>query len=205
MTEVERIVTRAKRGRVVFVGVIALLCIAVTFAIVDIGQESRIANVERSTCVKDPAGKPCQRVKRRSDRNRSITDTCIAFWKVGYRCPAPNSGVTVRSIRGGDASQPAHAGQQPAPAPAGGKEGSKPPRGDTDGAPTPHKPGSHKPRAPQPPGNAPTAPASAPPTTPPAPSTPSTPMTPEPEPPGLLDNPALSTICAVADRLAHLC
>lgn len=147
MTDVERTVSRARRGRAIFVGAIALVCTATTFAIVDIGQESRISNVERSTCVKDPAGRPCQRVKRQSDRNRSIADTCIAFWKVGYPCPAPNSGVSAPA-QGGDAVQPASAGQQPAPAPAGGKGGPKPPKGDSGGPSAPHQPGSHEPPAP---------------------------------------------------------
>ena len=206
MTEVERIVTRAKRGRAAFVGVTALLCIAATFAVIDIGQESRITKVERSTCVKEPAGDLCQKSKRQSDRNRSIADTCIAFWKVGYPCPKPGTGRSIAATQGGDAFQPAPAGQSPPP--AGGTEGAKPPKG---GTPAPHEPGSHGPPAPPSPGAsgeqshpspAPTAIAPPAPSLPP-PAAPSSPE-PEPETPGLLA-PALTMVCSLADQLAYLC
>lgn len=208
MTEVERIVSRAKRGRAVFVGVITLLCIAGAFVVVDIGQESRIANVERSSCVKDPAGKSCQRVKRQSDRNRSIADTCIAFWKVGYPCPKPGTGRSIAGPQGGDAPQPASAGQQPAPAPAGDTGGTKPPKSGSGRGPAPHNPTGDEPSAPpessppMPPSPAPTSESPAPTSPAPAAQTPSPGV--EPEPPGLL-TPALTKVCSVADELAHLC
>jgi hypothetical protein len=130
MTEVERIVSRAKRGRAVFVGAIGFICIAVTFAIVDIGQESRITNIERSACVKDPAGEACQRSKRQSDRQRSLADTCIAFWKAGYPCPKPGSKASRRVV------EPALAGEgRP-------QSASAPPLGDSDSDPTPANPAS---------------------------------------------------------------
>jgi hypothetical protein len=99
-----------------------------------------------------------------------------------------------RAPRGGDASQPATAGQQPAPAPAGGKgavEGGKASPHHVDRPPT----------ATQAPGEETTEPAPEAPSTSPAPSAPSSEAL---EPPGLFA-PALTTVCSVADRLVHLC
>jgi hypothetical protein len=45
-------------------------------------NETRITNVERSACAQDPDGEDCQRIKRESDRQRSVADSCIAFEKV---------------------------------------------------------------------------------------------------------------------------
>lgn len=42
---------------------------------------------ERSACTLAPASRECQQVKRQSDRARTVRDTCIAFHRVGYRCP----------------------------------------------------------------------------------------------------------------------
>ncbi|HXS32235.1 MAG TPA: hypothetical protein VN758_00505 [Solirubrobacterales bacterium] len=119
MTEVDRVVSRARRGRTIFVGLFILLCLSgIAYAIVvNFQQDTKITKVERSACAQAPASRECQKVKRRSDRQRSIADTCIAFWKVGYRCPAPSSGISAPA-RGGDALQPAPAGQQPPPAKA---------------------------------------------------------------------------------------
>jgi hypothetical protein len=206
MTEVDRVVSRARRGRAVFVGLFALVCFGgIAWAIVvNFQQDTKITKVERSACAQAPASRECQKVKRRSDRQRSIADTCIAFWKVGYRCPAPSSGISVPP-RGGDALQPAPAGQLPAPAPAGDDGSTRPPQkgGNDDVDPLP--PSSPN----QPAGEEPAVqPSPSPATTPtgepaPAPSTPAVP--PEPESaPGLLD-PALTTVCSIVDRIAHLC
>jgi len=158
MTEIERIVDRAKRGRVLFIGAIAALCLlvigAVAFAIVvNFQQDTKITKVERSACAKAPGSAECQRIRRLTDRKRNIADTCIAFFKVGYPCPAPGSGVKAPAVRGGDALQPAQAGQQPAPAPAGGGGGSKPPKGDEGGKKPPKTGGGPEPESPTPASN----------------------------------------------------
>lgn len=205
MTEVERIVSRARRGRAVFVGLFALLCVGgIAYAIVvNVQQGQQITRVERSACAKAPGGAECQRIRRRTDRQRNIADTCIAFWKVGYRCPAPSSGISVPT-QGGDALQPASAGQSPAPAPAGDDGSTRPPQGgdgDDDAGPPPPSSndqatgGEPAPKA-SPPTSAGTTASES--TSPPA-------TAPEPESaPGLLD-PVLSTVCSIADHIAHLC
>lgn len=45
------------------------------------GEDTR-AIVTRSACAIDPASPACQRVKRESDRERSLRDTCIGFYQV---------------------------------------------------------------------------------------------------------------------------
>jgi hypothetical protein len=111
------------------------------------------------------------------------------------------------SAEGGDALQPASAGQQHAPAPAGDTGSSE---GGGKGAPAPHKPVSHPPVVPPPPGSngeqSQTTPAPAP-TAGSAQSEEPPPAQPEgseSETPGLL-TPALTTVCSIADHLAHLC
>jgi len=106
---------------------------------VNFNQGKDITQVQRSACQEKPAGRDCQRSKRQSDKARTVRDTCIAFWRVGYPCPAPNSGVTVRSIQGGDASQPAQAGQPPSPAEAGGEHGQGAHKGTQGGTRKPPK------------------------------------------------------------------
>lgn len=95
--------------------------------------------VTRSPCVSQPAGVDCQRSKRESDEARSVRDICIQFWKVGYPCPKPDSGVTIRSMRGGDVSQPAPTAGQLSEPPASGGNGEAPPEGGSDETPTPDK------------------------------------------------------------------
>jgi hypothetical protein len=122
--------------------------------------------------------------------------------------PVPRS-TSPSAPPGGDALQPAPAaGQQPAPAPAGDEGSSHSP---TDGDRSPHKPVDHGPPAVPPSEEADepsTSTPASPQTTSPAaePVTPSESSQPEPEPeaPGLL-TPALTTVCEVADHLAHLC
>ena len=199
MTEVEQVVSRARRGRALFGAAIAALCVllisGVMFAIVvNFQQGGDITQVERSACAKSPASRECQRVRRETDKARTIRDTCIAFWKVGYACPAPGSGVTVPT-GGGDASQPASAGQPPAPALAGNRGGAQPPDEATK------LPGDGQPPAAAPPAS---QPVFDPPPASPAPSQPPQPAADPPEPPGLL-TPALTRVCSIADRLAHLC
>jgi|GEM_PF-3354583 len=161
MTEAERVVSRARRGRAVFVGLVALLCFGgIAWAIVvNFEQDTKITRVERSACAQAPASAECQKVKRRSDRKRSIADTCIAFWKVGYPCPKPGSGVTAASADttqpGADALQPADVGQETAPTGsetgttgdigAGHGEGTS--DGPKDGTKAPAKPPAPSPQA----------------------------------------------------------
>jgi hypothetical protein len=137
MTEAERVATRAKPARLLFIAAFLVLA-GLLLALFLRGESTR-----QAACVERPAGKSCQRSKRESDRARSVRDTCISFWKVGYACPAPDSGVTIRSLEGGGASQPAHAGQPTEPAPAGGNEPKAPDGGaDTTPTPTPSAPTS---------------------------------------------------------------
>jgi hypothetical protein len=101
MTELERVVSRAKWGRGLFVGAISVICLAVAGAIifaivVNFQQEKKITRVEQSACAQAPSSKECQQVKRESDEAQSIADTCIAFWKVGYACPAPKNSTARR-------------------------------------------------------------------------------------------------------------
>lgn len=211
MTEVERIVSRARRGRAVFVGVVVLLCLGATFAIVDIGQESRITNVERSTCAKDPAGEPCQRTKRQSDRNRSIADTCIAFWKVGYACPKPGSKTT--SSPAPRASEPTGADQPSALQPTFDNGGSGPPNDGADKEPKPKHAGSNESPAPPDPGTggeaSPAAPVPTPGVTAPGGSA-STPDPAEESGPvtstlGDVGDTVHTTVCSLAERLLQHC
>jgi hypothetical protein len=217
MTEVERIVSRARRGRALFVSAIALLCLAAVgaggYAIaVNVDQDSQITKVERFSCAKAPASTECQKTKRRSDRHRSIADTCISFWKVGYACPAPDSGVTVRSMRGGDASQPAPTAGQPSEPPASGGNGEgAPPKGGSDETPAPDKtaagesPPSTTGAGASPPPS--TTPGSAPTSTPPAPE-----KGPEQDPPGLVKEvvkgvgeTVKETACSLTGPLINAC
>jgi hypothetical protein len=102
--------------------------------------------------------------------------------------------------RGGDALQPASAGQQPAPAPAGNQGGIKTP--NHEGGTTSPPPGSSEPPLASTPPAA--QPVSAPqPASSPAPA-PAPALEVSPEPPGLL-SPAITTVCSIADQLAHLC
>jgi hypothetical protein len=74
-------------------------------------QETEIRKVQ-SACAADPDSDNCQTVKRESDEARSIADTCIGFWKVGYPCPRPGSSAATKR------SAPAIAPGTPSPAPA---------------------------------------------------------------------------------------
>lgn len=194
MTEGEQLVKRAKRAkRLVSVGAIVLVVAAIgaTFAvIVNFMQSGDISRIERSACAKDPASETCRRIARESAEARSIRDTCIAFWKVGYPCPRPNSGASLPVVGGGDASQPAHAGQPSSPAPAGDRGGTQ-----DDGDGQPKKPKAHSPPVSP-------APEVAPgPAGPPGPS--STADDAPKTPPGLLD-PALGVACEKTQAL-NLC
>jgi len=142
MTEdVERMVTRARRGRALLMVAGGLVCFAAfaglggaIFANVVNGQQD--TKLERfSACEDDPGGKLCQRIKRESDEARSIKDTCRNFWKVGYPCPKPGSKAAARQVRstpagelgtegGGEEGAPA-ATAAPAspPSPADGNSG----------------------------------------------------------------------------------
>ena len=175
--EAERIVTRAGRGRAVFaLGVAAIFLIAVAALggaivanVVNFEQDTKITNVERTACAKAPNSEECQRVKRRSDRARSVADSCIAFRKVGYPCPRPGSRVSLPVASGGDALQPASAGQQPSPATAPATE---------------HVGGGHHHHSQQ---HAPQSPPASSPSPAPSPSPPSTPQ-PESPPPAAPGN-----------------
>jgi hypothetical protein len=226
MTEVERIVSRAKRGRRAFTAAIAALCLvligAVAFAIVvNFQQSGDITRVERSSaCESDPRGEECQRVKRESDEAQSIRDTCRSFWKVGYACPAPGSNVTVRQAEGGDALQPASADQQPGAGSAPALPGNPPPKAGKP--PAGKDPGQSSPAAPE---TESPQPQLQPPPTSSAPSDPGEEAT-SSEPPPTQESPGLvggltegllggalegigkgadAALCPPVDRLAPLC
>lgn len=212
MTEAERLVEGARRTKhLVSIAALLLIVAAILGAfavIVNFIQSGDISRIERSACGKDPTSLECKRISRESAEARSIRDTCIAFWKVGYACPRPNSGVSIPTTGGGGASQPANAGQPSAPAPAGDKGGQdtgggQGPRGSQPEVDKPdHEPGgdggespSESPKAvPGPAGPAgPAGPVGAPGTSA---------VEPEPEP-GVLD-PVLGKVCEATQPL-QLC
>jgi hypothetical protein len=215
MTEAEGIAERAARARLVFgiaLGGVCLLAVAglvvgILASVVNARQGDDITNVTRrveSACAVNASGEKCQQIKREADEERSVRDTCIAFWKVGYSCPAPSSGVRLPAAAGGDALQPAQAGQQSAPTSVGdeGDQGDEQPHSSV-----PQPKGSPPPL--QPAGKVAPAPSSTPAAQgePESPGPPTT-SSPEPEPehsePGVLD-PVLTGVCSLADLLAHLC
>jgi hypothetical protein len=124
---------------------------------------------------------------------------------------SPNQSKSAQGLApGGDASQPASAGQPPAPAGAGDAGGIGPPKRGSDhheGTPgRPEKPpklSAPVPKADPPPASDGQSDGQGANSSAPIPAAPS-PEASEPEPPGLL-TPALTKVCAVADRLIHLC
>ncbi len=161
MTELERVVSRAKWGRGLFVGAISVICLAlisaIAFAIVvNFQQETKITRVEQSACAQDPTSGECQKVKRESDEAQSIADTCIAFWKVGYACPRPGSMAEQRQInrRAGLVDPAGGAAIDPGPEPDGGDGALAPADPDSDGPAVPAPGGSGDPG----PGNPPVVP-----------------------------------------------
>lgn len=123
MTDAEQIAARADRGRRFFNVALGALCVVAVLALVgaviaNVVNGQQETKIERfSSCEADPSGDRCQKIKRESDEARSVTDTCRSFWKVGYPCPAPDSGVKLPAAvaGGGDALQPPMRGQQPTP------------------------------------------------------------------------------------------
>lgn len=203
---------RARRAKhLVTLGALVLsgAAIASTFAVVvNFMQSGDISRIEKSACGKSPSGKECKKVSREAAEARSIRDSCIPFWKVGYPCPAPDSGVSIPKTRRGDAARPAQAGQLAAPAGAGDRGGGsggvdKQNHGGGqrgDGHPT-KPPAQSQPPAASPPKSAPGEPG---PTGPPGPPAPPPKAEEAPEtPPGLLD-PALGLACEKTQAL-NLC
>lgn len=68
--------------RILFgLSVIVLVVTAVAITALVRGESTRNI-VQKSPCTADPASKECQQVKRDSDRERSVRDSCIPFKKV---------------------------------------------------------------------------------------------------------------------------
>jgi hypothetical protein len=150
MTEVEKIVSKADRARLVFVAAIAGACflavaalgVAIVANVVNARQDTKLERF--SACEDDPGGDLCQRIKRESDEARSIKDTCRSFWKVGYPCPRPGSKAAERhvqtvavqptptSVEGGAPPAPGN----PAPAQSVSDHGASPQHHGGSGAPT---------------------------------------------------------------------
>jgi hypothetical protein len=108
MTEVEQIVTRARRARILFVLAIAGICLtaiaalagAIVANVVNAQQDSKITRVERnSACEVDANSHACQQIKRESAKAASLYTTCIPFFKAGYPCPKPGSKAAERETR----------------------------------------------------------------------------------------------------------
>lgn len=109
-SEVEHVISRAQKGRALFVAAFLLLAGGVIYAVaVNFQQEDQI--VRSSPCATDPTGERCEALQRRIRRDLSISAICVTFRRVGYECP-----------KGGGAQQPSTGNQQPGPAPAGPTE-----------------------------------------------------------------------------------
>lgn len=93
--ETERIVSKGDWARrVAIIGAVIgpiAVAIAIYSAAVNVQQGGDINRIEKTACAKDATSEECQRVSRKAAEARSIADTCIAFWKVGYPCPAPGT------------------------------------------------------------------------------------------------------------------
>jgi hypothetical protein len=208
MTEVEKIVTRARRARVLFGLAIGVVCIMIVAAlagaiianVVNVQQDTKITRVERrSACEGNAASEECQQTKREAAKAANLYTTCIAFWKAGYRCPAPGSNAAERTAKGGGATQqPSSTAHQPPSPHAGGSPGG---HGTQK-----HPPASHPTSPPVSPPSQPTPPPAAPEPSLPPQASPNAepPGLNHAEPPGLL-KPALESVCSIADRVAHLC
>lgn len=231
MTEVEQTVTRVRRARVSFQLAIGAVCLAALgaalFAVVkNAQQDTDITSVTQkvnSACESNASGKKCQRVKREGDEARSIRDTCVAFWKVGYACPKPGSAAAERQVRSTSAgsSAPSGGGGASAPVSAGGGGDLAPASPGGGDAPAPQDSGSDPALAP-PKGDvaAPSPTASSPASSPssggstvtnPPPAV-TSPPAPAPDPPGLIqstvdrvDDAVTPTVCAVSELLRGTC
>lgn len=95
LIETDRVISKADWARrLAMVGAVVgpiAIAFAIWAIIVNTEQDADINRIERSACTKSAESKECQRVTREAAEARSIADTCIAFWKVGYPCPAPGT------------------------------------------------------------------------------------------------------------------
>jgi hypothetical protein len=189
--EAERVQTRAAKGRHVWNGslgfiVVAALGLSIFAVVVNFGQGTSIDRL--SLCERDPKGRPCEELKTKSDKARSIESACVVIRKAGYPCPKPGSPEAKRlrhkvAAQGGDAQTSPHTASQPSAPGNGGHAGG---HGDNGGRPTsqpdeisspPHQQHQDEPTSSTPPssgsstGSGPTAPP------PPVSSSPSSPVT----------------------------
>jgi hypothetical protein len=180
------------------IGVALAIGIGIWAVAVNFGQDTTIerqtTTIKRlSVCERNAVGERCQVIRRRAEEGESVRDLCRRFWRVGYACPRPGSGVRLRSAEARSAASAEDPGRR-APsgtvfAPGLSDDGG----GETGGDSAPGDPGSeHAPApdpdgAPAPPSTSPTTPASSPTaaTPPPAPTPPpaSEPVTPPAPPP----------------------
>jgi hypothetical protein len=105
MTDVEKVVSKARRGGFLFAFTIGAICVialtALGIAIVNqITNDQQGTTIKRlSSCEHDPSGGTCQDTKRKSDEDRSLSSACILFYKVDRdgellrftKCPVPRS------------------------------------------------------------------------------------------------------------------
>lgn len=120
--EFARSVRRMRSASWVFgIAVVIALVFGIWAVVVNSQQDTRITRVERrSACEEDPTSFQCQHTKQEASRAASIYTNCISFRAVGYPCPKPGSGITVKPSEegGGALQQPSNtAPQQPGPEP----------------------------------------------------------------------------------------
>lgn len=134
------------------------------------GENTRQA-VFGSPCVKNPEGKDCQKLRREVIRGQSRRTACLAFYQVGYPCPAKNPApheLRERRKARDDSSEQNSTGTL-----SGSGSGSGNPVGNGgDGSSDGPVPGSPAPPSPTPPTP-----------NPPNPPTPNPPQPPTPQPP----------------------
>jgi hypothetical protein len=147
-----RTVKRLRRVSVALAVAIGVALFAGTYAIIINGQQdTQIKRIEkRSACETNAASYDCQHTKQEASRAASTYTTCISFLKVGYPCPKPNSGITIKPSekempcqcsKGGGALQPGSSGHQQTGPPSSGPPGGtgQPPESSEPSEPT-HEP-----------------------------------------------------------------
>lgn len=140
----------------------------------DVAVTERIVN--QSPCTAKPESPACQTVKRQADKARSVTDTCIAFRRVGYQCPVGEVKEEVVQQQGSSPSQRS--------GPVEGPSSNEPPVTEQpDGGNNPSEPPAPNPQ-----------PVTPPPVTPPSPQKP------------LIDlRPVTEPVCSVTRPIAAIC
>jgi hypothetical protein len=170
MTEVEKIVSRAKVGRRLLVAVVALTCLGTVYAIaVNVGQSTDITNVnrkiEKSACASNPShpSAECEHIRQQVDLHESVIGACIIHQRATGNKGANCSRFYVDVSAGGGAPTGSGSGSSGELAPAGqghkkSAENLTPGHGEGGSASPPHHPETKTPA----PESSPAAPVSAP-------------------------------------------